>query len=140
MIQSIVKGAYGDARTGFKYSFIFTKIVSFVSTPEGRVYRLENYLVDENQAMTLYGSTFEKSLTNDEIKNLDMYVESLGIPFVKVENGETILLTHNEKEWAKIPYGLLYFVKNDFLLDAEGNATDKTVFLLNPNDWELCEQ
>lgn len=138
MIRSIEKGTYGDGRTGFKSSLIFTKVVSFTSIPEGRIYKLENYLVDENQAMTLYGSQFEKTLTNEQVKALDMYVESLGLQFVKELNGQTVPLTHNEKEWAKIPHGLLQFVKTDFLPDGDGNPTDKTVFILNPEDWELC--
>lgn len=138
-MKSKIKGAYGDARTGFKYSFILTKIVSYLSRPEGRIYTLENYLVDDNNAMVLYGSQFEKSLTNQEVSALDAYVESLGLSLKKEVDGLLVDLTGNEKEWAKIPHGLLYFVRTDLLLDVDGNPTDNTVFLLKPEDWELCE-
>ncbi|MBE8727988.1 hypothetical protein [Flavobacterium hungaricum] len=137
MIKSTEKGMYGDGRTGFKYSKIFTKVVSFKSYPYGRVYQLENYLIDDNDAMTLYGTQFEKTLSNADVKALDMYVESLGLSFTKEENGHIVELTHNEREWAKIPHGLLHFVKNDFLTDEDGNSTDKTVFWLKPEKWVL---
>lgn len=140
MIQSIIAGTYGDARTGLKTSKIETKIVSYESTPEKRIYTLENYLVNEEGAKTLYGNAFPVPVPNEKLSQLDAAIESMGISFTKVVEGVTVELRGNEREWKKLPYGLLLFVQNDFVLDENGNPTDKTVFLLNPEDWELCPE
>lgn len=137
MIKSTEKGKYGDARTGYKESLIETSIINFTSTPSGRTYFIENYLVDENGAKRLYGEQFTKFIPNAQLEALDAYIESMGIPFTKEVNGITVELSSNEREWAKLPFGLLYFVKNDFILDENGAPTNMTVFMLLPEKWVL---
>jgi hypothetical protein len=137
MIKSTEKGKYGDARIGFKESLIETRIIGFNSILSGRIYQIENYLVDDNDARQLYGNQFTHFASNDELSALDAYVESLGISFTKEVNGVIMELSSNEREWAKLPYGLLYYVQNDFILDDNGNSTGLTVFMLEPNKWVL---
>lgn len=137
MIKSTQKGIYGDARTGIKTSLIETKIVYFESYPDRRIYYLENYLVNDEGANQLYGDRFSKTITNEELSALDAYLENSGIPFTKEVDGVTQELYGNEREFAKLPFGLLYFIQNDFIKDENGVSTDKTVFGLNPNDWTI---
>ncbi|MDR6844496.1 hypothetical protein [Flavobacterium granuli] len=138
MIKSTEKGKYGDARTGYKESLIETSIVSFTSLPNGRSYQIENYLVGDNGAKLLYGEQFSKFISNSELTALDSYIESLGVSFTKEVDGVIVELSSNEREWAKLPYGLLYFVKTDFILDENGSPTGLTVFMLLPEKWVLC--
>lgn len=138
MIKSIIPGTYGDGRTGLKTSQIETRIVKYESMPNGRIYTLENYLVNDEGAKTLYGNSFPVSVPNEKLSQLDTAIESMGISFTKELNGQIVELRGNEREWAKLPYGLLMFVQNDFVLDENGNPTDKTVFLLDPENWVLC--
>lgn len=137
MIKSTKQGTYGDARTGLKTSIIHTAIISYSSDLNGRTYTLENYLVNEEGARVLYGSQFPKYMNNQELSDLDNYLETSGIKFTKIVNNEIVELRGNEREWAKIKYGLLYYVKSDFLKDEQGNNTEYTVFMLKPEDWEL---
>ena len=64
MIQTTVKGVYGDARTGIKTSFIQTAIVMFESYEDRRIYYVENYLVNEDSAKQLYGQRFPITMHN----------------------------------------------------------------------------
>jgi hypothetical protein len=139
MIKSIKKGTYGDSRTGTKYAFIESTITSFQSTPNGRIYQLENYLVEDG-VKKINGQPFSVSISNEKLSQLDKYLVESELEFTKKVDGVDVPLFGNELEWAKLPHGLLIYVKTDFLLDENGDSTGKTVFWLDPQDWVLSTE
>jgi len=139
MIKSIKKGSYGDSRTGSRTAFIETVITSFQSRPEGRVYQLENYLVEDG-VKRINGQPFSVSISNEKLSELDKFLKESELEFTKEVERVIVPLYGNELEWKKLPYGLLAYVKSDFLLDENGESTGKTVFWLDPEDWELTPE
>lgn len=139
MIKSTKMGSYGDSRTGNRSAFIETVITSFQSTPNGRIYQLENYLV-ENGIKRINGQPFPVAISNEKLSELDKYLTESEIEFTKEVEGVTVSLYGNELEWAKLPHGLLVYVQTDFLLDENGDSTGKTVFWLDPQDWVLSTE
>lgn len=139
MIKSTKRGSYGDSRTGSRTAFIETVITSFQSIPEGRIYQLENYLVEDG-VKRINGQAFSVSISNEKLSELDQYLINSEIEFTKEIEGVTVPLFGNELEWAKLPHGLLVYVQTDFLLDENGDSTGKTVFWLDPQDWVLSTE
>ena len=98
------------------------EIASWQTYKDAIVYKIEDFIVDENGAKRLINSR-EKRVENAEVNQLAQAVELYG-------NFDG--LSKVDAEWAKAKIGLLLFVQND-LVDSVN-----TIYGQLPNDWELC--
>ena len=98
------------------------EIASWKTYKDAIIYKIEDFIVDENGAKRLINSR-QKRVENAEVNQLEQAVELYG-------NFDG--LSKVDTEWAKAKIGLLLFVKND-LVD-----TEHTIYGQLPNDWELC--
>ena len=98
------------------------EIASWQTYKDAIIYKIEDFIVDENGAKRLINSR-EKRVENAEVNQLEQAVELYG-------NFDG--LSKVDAEWAKAKIGLLLFVQND-LVDSVN-----TIYGQLPNDWELC--
>ena len=98
------------------------EIASWKTYKDAVVYKIEDFIVDENGAKRLINSR-QKRVENAEVNQLAQAVELYG-------NFDG--LSKVDAEWAKAKIGLLLFVQND-LVDSVN-----TIYGQLPNDWELC--
>ena len=98
------------------------EIASWQTYKDAIIYKIEDFIVDENGAKRLINSR-EKRVENTEVNQLAQAVELYG-------NFDG--LSKVDAEWAKAKIGLLLFVQND-LVDSVN-----TIYGQLPNDWELC--
>ena len=98
------------------------EIASWQTYKDAIIYKIEDFIVDENGAKRLINSR-EKRVENAEVNQLAQAVELYG-------NFDG--LSKVDAEWAKAKIGLLLFVQND-LVDSVN-----TIYGQLPNDWELC--
>ena len=98
------------------------EIASWQTYKDAIIYKIEDFIVDENGAKRLINSR-EKRVENVEVNQLAQAVELYG-------NFDG--LSKVDAEWAKAKIGLLLFVQND-LVDSVN-----TIYGQLPNDWELC--
>lgn len=98
------------------------EITSWITTPDAKIYTVEDFIVDENNAKRQINSR-TKRVENQELDQLDSLI-MLGNSFEG--------LSESEKEWAKAKSGLLFFIKNDLLDDGV-----HTIYGKLPQDWEL---
>ena len=98
------------------------EIASWQTYKDAIIYKIEDFIVDENGAKRLINSR-EKRVENTEVNQLAQAVELYG-------NFDG--LSKVDAEWAKVKLGLLLFVQND-LVDSVN-----TIYGQLPNDWELC--
>jgi hypothetical protein len=130
MIQSKVKATYGDARTGFKEAKIRIEIATATTTQRDVRYDVEHFAIidEETGAKTLIANS-SKTMSIDEYNQYSQAVTTL------IDNRET--MTDFEYEMARLKVGLLAFIQSNLLKDDNGNSTGKTVWGLNPEDWEI---
>ena len=98
------------------------EIASWQTYKDAIIYKIEDFIVDENGAKRLINSR-QKRVENAEVNQLAQAVELYG-------NFDG--LSKVDAEWAKAKIGLLLFVQND-LVDSVN-----TIYGQLPNDWELC--
>ena len=98
------------------------EIASWQTYKDAIIYKIEDFIVDENGAKRLINSR-QKRVENAEVNQLEQAVELYG-------NFDG--LSKVDAEWAKAKIGLLLFVQND-LVDSVN-----TIYGQLPNDWELC--
>ena len=101
---------------------LLIEIASWQTYKDAIIYKIEDFIVDENGAKRLINSR-EKRVENAEVNQLAQAVELYG-------NFDG--LSKVDAEWAKAKIGLLLFVQND-LVDSVN-----TIYGQLPNDWELC--
>ena len=101
---------------------LLIEIASWKTYKDAVVYKIEDFIVDENGAKRLINSR-QKRVENVEVNQLAQAVELYG-------NFDG--LSKVDAEWAKAKIGLLLFVQND-LVDSVN-----TIYGQLPNDWELC--
>ena len=101
---------------------LLIEIASWQTYKDAIIYKIEDFIVDENGAKRLINSR-EKRVENTEVNQLAQAVELYG-------NFDG--LSKVDAEWAKAKIGLLLFVQND-LVDSVN-----TIYGQLPNDWELC--
>ena len=101
---------------------LLIEIASWQTYKDAVVYKIEDFIVDENGAKRLINSR-QKRVENAEVNQLAQAVELYG-------NFDG--LSKVDAEWAKAKIGLLLFVQND-LVDSVN-----TIYGQLPNDWELC--
>ena len=101
---------------------LLIEIASWKTYKDAVVYKIEDFIVDENGAKRLINSR-QKRVENAEVNQLAQAVELYG-------NFDG--LSKVDAEWAKAKIGLLLFVQND-LVDSVN-----TIYGQLPNDWELC--
>ena len=101
---------------------LLIEIASWQTYKDAIVYKIEDFIVDENGAKRLINSR-QKRVENAEVNQLAQAVELYG-------NFDG--LSKVDAEWAKAKIGLLLFVQND-LVDSVN-----TIYGQLPNDWELC--
>ena len=101
---------------------LLIEIASWQTYKDAIIYKIEDFIVDENGAKRLINSR-QKRVENAEVNQLEQAVELYG-------NFDG--LSKVDAEWAKAKIGLLLFVQND-LVD-----TEHTIYGKLPNDWELC--
>ena len=101
---------------------LLIEIASWQTYKDAIIYKIEDFIVDENGAKRLINSR-EKRVENAEVNQLAQAVELYG-------NFDG--LSKADAEWAKVKIGLLLFVQND-LVDSVN-----TIYGQLPNDWELC--
>ena len=101
---------------------LLIEIASWQTYKDAIIYKIEDFIVDENGAKRLINSR-EKRVENAEVNQLEQAVELYG-------NFDG--LSKVDAEWAKAKIGLLLFVQND-LVDSVN-----TIYGQLPNDWELC--
>ena len=101
---------------------LLIEIASWQTYKDAIIYKIEDFIVDENGAKRLINSR-EKRVENTEVNQLAQAVE-LYDDFNE--------LSKVEADWAKSKIGLLLFVQND-LVDSVN-----TIYGQLPNDWELC--
>ena len=101
---------------------LLIEIASWQTYKDAIVYKIEDFIVDENRAKRLINSR-QKRVENAEVNQLAQAVELYG-------NFDG--LSKVDAEWAKAKIGLLLFVQND-LVDSVN-----TIYGQLPNDWELC--
>ena len=101
---------------------LLIEIASWKTYKDAVVYKIEDFIVDENGAKRLINSR-QKRVENAEVNQLAQAVE-LYDDFNE--------LSKVEADWAKAKIGLLLFVQND-LVDSVN-----TIYGQLPNDWELC--
>jgi hypothetical protein len=98
------------------------EITSWITTPDAKIYTVEDFIVDENNAKRQINSR-TKRVENQELDQLDSLI---------MMDNSFEGLAESEKEWAKAKIGLLFFVKNDMLEDGM-----HTIYGKLPQDWEL---
>ena len=101
---------------------LLIEIASWQTYKDAIIYKIEDFIVDENGAKRLINSR-QKRVENTEVNQLAQAVELYG-------NFDG--LSKVDAEWAKAKIGLLLFVQND-LVDSVN-----TIYGQLPNDWELC--
>ena len=101
---------------------LLIEIASWQTYKDAIIYKIEDFIVDENGAKRLINSR-QKRVENAEVNQLAQAVELYG-DF----NG----LSKVDAEWAKAKIGLLLFIQTD-LVDGV-----HTIYGQLPNDWELC--
>ena len=101
---------------------LLIEIASWQTYKDAIIYKIEDFIVDENGAKRLINSR-EKRVENAEVNQLAQAVEL----YVNFDG-----LSKVDAEWAKAKIGLLLFVQND-LVDSVN-----TIYGQLPNDWELC--
>ena len=101
---------------------LLIEIASWKTYKDAVVYKIEDFIVDENGAKLLINSR-QKRVENAEVNQLAQLVEM---------DNDFSAMTKTEAEWAKAKIGLFFFVQND-LVD-----TEHTIYGALPNDWELC--
>ena len=101
---------------------LLIEIASWQTYKDAIIYKIEDFIVDENGAKRLINSR-EKRVENAEVNQLAQAVELYG-------NFDG--LSKVDAEWAKAKIGLLLFVQND-LVDGV-----HTIYGQLPNNWELC--
>ena len=101
---------------------LLIEIASWQTYKDAIIYKIEDFIVDENGAKRLINSR-QKRVENAEVNQLAQAVELYG-------NFDG--LSKVDAEWAKAKIGLLLFVQND-LVDSVN-----TIYGQLPNDWELC--
>ena len=101
---------------------LLIEIASWQTYKDAIIYKIEDFIVDENGAKRLINSR-DKRVENAEVNQLEQAVELYG-------NFDG--LSKVDAEWAKAKIGLLLFVQND-LVDSVN-----TIYGQLPNDWELC--
>ena len=101
---------------------LLIEIASWQTYKDAIVYKIEDFIVDENGAKRLINSR-QKRVENAEVNQLAQAVELYG-------NFDG--LSKVDAEWAKAKIGLFLFVQND-LVDSVN-----TIYGQLPNDWELC--
>lgn len=67
-----------------------------------------------------------------------MIIEILNGDFAMVEPMLPAGLSYLEKENMLFTQAFLYFVKNDYLKDDDGNTTKDLIYGLTPNDFEIA--
>jgi hypothetical protein len=98
------------------------EITSWITTPDAKIYTVEDFIVDANNAKRQINSR-TKRVENQELDQLDSLI---------MMDNSFEGLAESEKEWAKAKIGLLFFVKNDMLEDGM-----HTIYGKLPQDWEL---
>ena len=98
------------------------EIASWQTYKDAIIYKIEDFIVDENGAKRLINSR-EKRVENAEVNQLEQAVELYG-------NFDG--LSKVDAEWAKAKIGLFLFVQNDLVDNVN------TIYGQLPNDWELC--
>ena len=101
---------------------LLIEIASWQTYKDAIVYKIEDFIVDENGAKRLINSR-QKRVENAEVNQLEQAVELYG-------NFDG--LSKVDADWAKAKIGLFLFVQND-LVDSVN-----TIYGQLPNDWELC--
>lgn len=98
------------------------EITSWVTMPDAKIYTVEDFIVDENNAKRQINSRI-KRVEAQELEQLDSLI---------MMDNSFEGLGEIEKEWAKAKLGLLLFIKNDLLDDGI-----HTIYGKLPQDWEL---
>lgn len=98
------------------------EITSWITMPDCKIYTVEDFIVDENNAKRQINSRIKKVETQ-ELEQLDSLI---------MMDNSFEGLGESEKEWAKVKLGLLLFIKNDLLDDGI-----HTIYGKLPQDWEL---
>ena len=101
---------------------LLIEIASWQTYKDAIIYKIEDFIVDENGAKRLINSR-EKRVENAEVNQLAQAVELYG-------NFDE--LSKVDAEWAKAKIGLFLFIQNDLVDNVN------TIYGQLPNDWELC--
>lgn len=104
---------------------LIVEIASWKMFKDCAIYEIEDFILLENGEKQLI-NTRTKRVEASQIDQLDTYLATLGIDFSSMPK--------MEREWQKLRYALLYFVKNDLFEDGI-----HTIYNRLPENWILSE-
>ena len=132
MIKSTIKAQYGELRTGIKEAFIQIEIAEAIMKQNNVRYNIEHFAIinEETGAKTLIANS-SKELSIAEFNQFSGAVNAL------IQDFDTSEMNDFEIEQLRLKIGLLIYIKTDFLKDENDNNTDKIVWNLLPNQFEI---
>ena len=123
MIRSTIK-LKCDQRNRQKEAIVLIELQETLTEVDGKKnFNILDYAVNDDNARTLINSK-PFSQTPEQIDAIDAYLEA---------NNDFSGMTKSQKETLKLKLGLLYFVKNDFVDEAQTELIYGSV----PDNWEL---
>jgi len=129
MIQTTIPVDHGDIRVGTQKNIIQIEILEAAILTDTVKFTVENNAVLEGGAR-LHLCTVEKEISQDMYNALFAGVSQM------IEQYDTSQMTRFQLEKLRHRLGLYIFVTTDFI-KIDGVQTDKTVWGVLPENWEL---
>lgn len=132
MIKSTIKAQYGELRTGNKEAFIQIEIAEAIMKQNIIQYHIEHFAIIDEE-------TGAKTLIDNSSKGLSIaeYNQFSGAVNALIQDFDTSEMNDFEIEQLRLKIGLLAYIQTDFLKDENGNNTDRIVWNLLPEQFEI---